>query len=806
MTGPPPTPAANPAATPAPVPTDAGRARTARSALRCAAFGGLVVAFVTTGYLRMQLCHDPGDDEGFFVYTAEQFARGEPLYDVIPSQYGPAHYLLYRALAAAVGGPVTHDLIRVTSLALHTVGCLLWAAAAGAMTGRVAVAAAAFAAAFTAAHANYTQPGHPAAVGFAAVAGAVAAAALPGRAAAAAPVAVGAAVGLALLSKPNIGVFLGAAAGWWLLTAMPAGPAWTAARLAWSAGMAAMPAVLLWRPPPQPAFRDFTAAAIMATVSAAWASRGPRPDCPGGRPSAAIASAAAGFGLVVLAAVAATAACGTTAAGWAEFAANVANQADMSRGFARPPPLTEGHMHLAVAGLATAVVPVGALLRQRVRPALAFAAFAVVAWESYGLLARGIGPSLAPACALPFAWLVAEPAAPSRSGSARVLLAVTAAVMVLVAYPLAYAQWAFSLVPAVVATLVAVSDVAVALREKTASGEETAPSPESAGGPLPSARRWAVVALGWVPAAALAALTAREAADAFTLTALWTGGRHVRPVALRGLESARLPEDTLAVEEWAVLNIRAAGDSVVTVPGTYSLCAWSGIPSATRRNAGAWPFWAGQRMQEGMLEDLRGAARLCGIRQPAMMAFWGGFDPPPDRPAWRFVDEEMEIAAAAPASPAAAVTGYELLQPRRRSGPPLRLVGAEWVGRGGTRQSVRVRVTAPIAAGERVAAIRLVALRPGPRRPALGLHDALSGDEMIWDSGLPLPPDGQTLDEPRTWEFDVPAAEDAIRRPEVFCLVRLVAPDGRTRFRLPMMDRRPPRAEVGPAVGAGPVN
>ncbi|MFQ5679075.1 MAG: hypothetical protein ACE5HP_06420 [Gemmatimonadota bacterium] len=57
------------------------------------------------------------DDEGYLMVSLRSFMRGLPLYDATYSQYGPAYYLLYSGLHELVGLPITHDVVRFMTLA-----------------------------------------------------------------------------------------------------------------------------------------------------------------------------------------------------------------------------------------------------------------------------------------------------------------------------------------------------------------------------------------------------------------------------------------------------------------------------------------------------------------------------------------------------------------------------------------------------------------------------------------------------------------------------------------------------------------
>jgi hypothetical protein len=56
------------------------------------------------------------DDEGTVMLAVKQYLAGMKLYDQIPTRYGPVYYLYSWALRSVSGTPVTHDVVRLSSL------------------------------------------------------------------------------------------------------------------------------------------------------------------------------------------------------------------------------------------------------------------------------------------------------------------------------------------------------------------------------------------------------------------------------------------------------------------------------------------------------------------------------------------------------------------------------------------------------------------------------------------------------------------------------------------------------------------
>jgi hypothetical protein len=806
----------------------------------------MAAALAAVGWRRLSLVHLGFDDEGLFVQTVRQFQDGQAPYETFPTPYGPAFYLVYGGIASALIGPMTHDLIRVLSVAAAAVGCLLLGLAALRMTGRLSVASAALAGSFAAGHSLYDQPGHPAALAFLATAAATwAVAALPPLPAG---LLAGSATALALATKTNVGLLFGVGLGAWALALMPRGLGWSAARLAWGAAAAAAPALLIGRATVMPPYFDYCLAATAAVSAAALIALAPprsdgTPPAPTDRPSWWLPWAASGSGsaATLAAIVAATWACGVTADGVAEFAATVRAQATRVM-YSRPPSLSAwmavslwGPVSLAAAVLAG---PLSRRLPATARFAAAAASVAAVVVggaEFWSGLTHWSGARIEATVAAMFCWLPAlppaDPSAPAagRDRAARALLSTAAAAQLLIGYPIAYAQWDHAQVFAVVALCVTAGDLPARLRAagealrgldpSTFEGrwwlwargrlagllEGCRVSPSA----LASAARRTAPALSTAAALApafwAAALGGRDALDWVRAGEFLAAGGHARPLWLEGFSSARLAETNLALHEWAALTARAHADSVLTAPGCYSRCVWAGRPSATALNWSPWPFLFDARRQAAVLADIHAAeraGRLLCFRAPAAWALWGGGldDDQIDGVAARYVLDGMRPVASA-------TDGLEevdvLVPPAAADGRPVpRICGAEWLTRPPSSSPspprpgsappgpARVRVTLPILPGVRVAAAELVAWTPNGRsRPLLGVPGVLIGERRSW----PLRPAGGFpaggLDLSEAAGFDSEADVPPRLPAGTAFLVRCLGPDGEPVLRLPMVRR-----------------
>jgi len=112
-------------------------------------------------YYHSFLSFQPYDDEGTLMDVLRTFLSGRPLYDGVPSIYGPAFYLYEWAAHRLAGSPVDTDSIRFVSVTFAVASNLLvfWLVYRG--TRSIPMASAAFVIAFRALRFIGEEPGHP---------------------------------------------------------------------------------------------------------------------------------------------------------------------------------------------------------------------------------------------------------------------------------------------------------------------------------------------------------------------------------------------------------------------------------------------------------------------------------------------------------------------------------------------------------------------------------------------------------------------------------------------------------------------
>lgn len=167
---------------------------------------GISVAFV---YFKIFSLFQGYDDEGFVLVSLKSFLSGKPLYDEVYSSFQPGFYVFNWLVFAGSGARVSHDNIRLLTL-------FLWIAAAGLngiithrLTGNGLIALVVSVLSVRAFEPFANEPGHPQTLAYTVIAGLVCLCAfgeaLPPKAFAAG---AGALVGVALLIKINIGIFV----------------------------------------------------------------------------------------------------------------------------------------------------------------------------------------------------------------------------------------------------------------------------------------------------------------------------------------------------------------------------------------------------------------------------------------------------------------------------------------------------------------------------------------------------------------------------------------------------------------------
>lgn len=195
-----------------PLSPPARRARLYQSILYVAISSLVLGAAAVFGFLSLFQSFSKYDDEGYLMITVKQFLDGWPLYNEVITPYGPFYYLVQFGVHRLLGVPLTHDGVRLMTVAVWLAIALLCALLTQQVARRPSLSLLVFVLAFFHLDTMQYEPGHPQEVcGLLMIlAPVMAAAAGRSRAAALAVICGVFAAGL-VLTKINIGAFLGSA-------------------------------------------------------------------------------------------------------------------------------------------------------------------------------------------------------------------------------------------------------------------------------------------------------------------------------------------------------------------------------------------------------------------------------------------------------------------------------------------------------------------------------------------------------------------------------------------------------------------
>ena len=133
-----------------------------RTSLRVIWFLLLTAIAGVMGYFIMLTGFSAYDDEGMMMLTVKQYIDGAKLYETIFTFYGPVYYFYNWALRILTTTPVTHDVVRMSSLLPCLVGVLICAWIVLRLTGSMAMATLVHLfACLTIIGFSHAEPGHP---------------------------------------------------------------------------------------------------------------------------------------------------------------------------------------------------------------------------------------------------------------------------------------------------------------------------------------------------------------------------------------------------------------------------------------------------------------------------------------------------------------------------------------------------------------------------------------------------------------------------------------------------------------------
>jgi len=100
-------------------------------------------------------------DDGYLMMTVKNFVEGGALYDEVYTQYGPAYYLIQWTIHSLLSLPITQDVVRLTSLVIWILTSIVCGLLILRLTRSTVFGAIGFAVSFLALSAMVAEPGHP---------------------------------------------------------------------------------------------------------------------------------------------------------------------------------------------------------------------------------------------------------------------------------------------------------------------------------------------------------------------------------------------------------------------------------------------------------------------------------------------------------------------------------------------------------------------------------------------------------------------------------------------------------------------
>jgi len=117
------------------------------------------------------------------------------------------------------------------------------------------------------------------------------------------------------------------------------------------------------------------------------------------------------------------------------------------------------------------------------------------------------------------------------------------------------------------------------------------------------------------------------------------------PLPFKGADRIRLPEEDFALYMFLVENIKANCDALISIPGIYSLNFWSQIDSPTTFNATALLTLLSDSQQSSIIESMRQRNRSCVVYNPTYTNYGLRDKSPADFPLTQFVFQNYSTAA-----------------------------------------------------------------------------------------------------------------------------------------------------------------
>jgi hypothetical protein len=572
----------------------------------CAALLIMVLLSGVTAWYRAFGSLAAYDDEGALMFFMQRVADGHALYDDVHTMYGPLYYVLQSAAHRLAGARITHDSVRVFSIACWIAAGLLLFLAVYRITGSFPLALMAYYVGFRALVFMGYEHAHPQELCILLLL-LVVLAATSGRNAAAAW--LGVLTAALLLTKINLGIITVAALAVVIALTWPRDILHRVLAAVAVMGALAVPFALMSAHLAQAGglryalLVDFSLLAAVVGASA----RGVQPFRARDLLMAAITGLISGGVIVGL-----VLARGTTAAAMLDNLV-LWPRTHIADTFSVLLRVHTAAVIWAAAGLLLAWLASRGRLPDWIIAVLKLALACLVV---LGVVLRGdqwlIG------AATPMLWLTAIPNRERAGSLARAVLAVLGVLQVLYAYPVAGWQTGVVTVMMVVCAAVCVADVL-----------------SQASPVLPP------VAIRLAPAVTAGLLVVLGAALAYSAYRLYGS---LEPLGLPGARLVHIEPQRAA----ALRRIQAAAQScsmLASLPGLFSLNLFSGtrVPSGIVKAGlpAPWMLFVSDSEQAAVVREMSAQAHPCAVYDPQTSTMWTSGRQPPDRPLVRYIRDEL---------------------------------------------------------------------------------------------------------------------------------------------------------------------
>jgi hypothetical protein len=573
-------------------------------------FAILTVPAAVTAYYRIFSGFAGWDDEGAFMITVKQYLTGAKLYEEIFSGYGPVYYFYNWLIRSATGMAVDHNTVRITSMVVVVVCSLLCAWIVLRLTQSLAAASVTHILVFRVLAFFGYEPGHPQELCILLLTGLAASGILAAkpRTRLLAMAAAGVLAAALTLVKVNIGIFAILAVALSVLFQSPRGWFWRAAKYTAAIAALLLPFTLMRINLNHPATLVYCvvttasiAGVLVGLAGLAQADPLSLRDC---------CAPVAGFAVTLAVVLLMLAVQGVRLSRILTMLVLKHVSLNVSQGtWYYAIELRQIWIAWALIGLAAAVF-FALTIRGSAKVADALLPPSQVLFGGSALCIAAIAPRYLLGFVTPFCWLLlcAPEGAERRQTHARFLLATTAVLQTLYAYPIAGSQTYFIRVLLIVLAAISLLDGLRSLRRPAALAA--------------MARRFAR------PAAALTLIGVAIAypVSAYRAKRLYAS---LTPLGLPGAERIHLAKSEAEDYQWLVARLRQNCDIFVGLPGVPSFYFWTGkpLPGPAHQapgplNSASWMLTFSPAEQQAVIDDLSRYPGACAVYHPGGVKFW----------------------------------------------------------------------------------------------------------------------------------------------------------------------------------------